>query len=185
MFRSKAYRDVFTAGPEGRPEGCTLALNERAEQHTFSCSRPLACRTLVLEAAGRLSWQCDSEEGFVRWLINLKTARYEVVWPCGERRLKQRPLAKRLDTLNGKTVAQLWDYLFAGDEVFTALEEKLRATVSRREMGQLARVRLDPRRQREGIARLAAAALQRTGSRRRHLIDGLLRQLHARRVAGQ
>jgi hypothetical protein len=51
---------------------------------------------------------------------------YEVVWPCGERRLKQRPLAKRLDTLNGKTVAQLWDYLFAGDEVFKALEEKLR-----------------------------------------------------------
>ena len=51
---------------------------------------------------------------------------YEVVWPCGERRLKMRPLAKRLDTLNGKTVAQLWDFLFAGDEVCTALEEKLR-----------------------------------------------------------
>lgn len=50
---------------------------------------------------------------------------YDVVWPCGERRLKMRPLAKRLDTLNGKTVAQLWDFLFAGDEVFTALEEKL------------------------------------------------------------
>jgi hypothetical protein len=52
--------------------------------------------------------------------------KYEVVWPCGERRLKQRPLAKRLDTLNGKTIAQLWDYLFAGDEVFKALEAKLR-----------------------------------------------------------
>ena len=51
---------------------------------------------------------------------------YEVVWPCGERRLTQRPLAKRLDTLNGKTIAQLWDYLFAGDEVFKAIEEKLR-----------------------------------------------------------
>jgi hypothetical protein len=50
---------------------------------------------------------------------------YEVVWPCGERKLKTRPLAKRLDTLSGKTVAQLWDYLFAGDEVFTALEERL------------------------------------------------------------
>lgn len=51
---------------------------------------------------------------------------YDVVWPCGERKLKTRPLARRLDTLNGKTVAQLWDYLFAGDEVFSALEEKLR-----------------------------------------------------------
>ena len=52
---------------------------------------------------------------------------YEVVWPRGERKLTVRPLAKRLDSLKGKTVAQLWDYLFAGDEVFNVLEEKLRA----------------------------------------------------------
>jgi hypothetical protein len=52
---------------------------------------------------------------------------YEVVWPSGERKQKMRPLAKRLDTLNGKTIAQLWDFLFAGDAVFAALEEALRA----------------------------------------------------------
>jgi hypothetical protein len=52
---------------------------------------------------------------------------YEVVWPRGERRQALRPLARRLDTLEGKTIAQLWDYLFAGDEVFATLEEKLRA----------------------------------------------------------
>jgi hypothetical protein len=52
---------------------------------------------------------------------------YEVVWPSGERKQAVRPLAKRLDTLNGKTIAQLWDFLFAGDDVFTALEENLRA----------------------------------------------------------
>jgi hypothetical protein len=52
---------------------------------------------------------------------------YEVVWPCGERKQAQRPLAKRLDTLNGKTIAQLWDFLFFGDEVFTVLEQELRA----------------------------------------------------------
>ena len=51
---------------------------------------------------------------------------YEVVWPCGERRQKIQPLAKRLDTLNGKTIAQLWDYLFMGDEVFATLEDELR-----------------------------------------------------------
>jgi hypothetical protein len=55
-----------------------------------------------------------------------KDSDYEVVSPCGERRLTVRPLAKRLDTLHGKTIAQLWDYLFAGDEVFKALEDKLR-----------------------------------------------------------
>jgi hypothetical protein len=37
-----------------------------------------------------------------------------------------RPVAQRLKTLNGKTIAQLWDYLFVGDIVFSALEEKLR-----------------------------------------------------------
>ncbi len=36
-----------------------------------------------------------------------------------------RPLARRLDTLEGKTVAQLWDYIFRGDEIFPLLEEGL------------------------------------------------------------
>lgn len=70
-----------------------------------------------------------------------KSGDYPVVWPCGERRLKVHPLARRLDTLNGKRVAQLWDYLFAGDEVFEALEAKIAETypqvewVSWREFG--------------------------------------------------
>ena len=51
---------------------------------------------------------------------------YEVVWPSGERKQALQPLAKRLGTLEGKTIAQLWDFLFSGDAVFTALEEKLR-----------------------------------------------------------
>jgi hypothetical protein len=49
------------------------------------------------------------------------------VWPRGERGRRLRPLAKRLDTLAGKTVAQLWDYLFAGDEVFSSSRRSLRA----------------------------------------------------------
>jgi len=53
-------------------------------------------------------------------------AQYEVVWPSGERKQAMQPLAKRLDTLNGKTIAQLWDYLFMGDEVYSTLEEKIR-----------------------------------------------------------
>ncbi len=52
---------------------------------------------------------------------------YEVVWPRSPRQTKQKTLAPRLDTLEGKTVAQLWDYLFSGDKVFAALEEGLRA----------------------------------------------------------
>ena len=36
------------------------------------------------------------------------------------------PLAPRLDSLEGKTVAQLWDQLFKGDVVFELLEDGLR-----------------------------------------------------------
>jgi len=56
---------------------------------------------------------------------NTGDGHYEVVWPCGERTARTRPLARRLDTLNGKKVAQLWDFLFNGDDVFAELEEQL------------------------------------------------------------
>src|SRR5581483_4384726 len=47
---------------------------------------------------------------------------YEALWPRSPRQIKRKPLAKRLDTLQGKTIAQLWDYVFRGDEVFAFLE---------------------------------------------------------------
>ena len=51
---------------------------------------------------------------------------YEALWPRSPRQTKLKSLAKRLDTLEGKTVAQLWDFVFRGDEVFAALEEGLK-----------------------------------------------------------
>ena len=51
---------------------------------------------------------------------------YEVYWPRTPRQAGIKPLAKRLDTLNGKTIAQVWDFLFRGDEVFALLEEAIR-----------------------------------------------------------
>ena len=51
---------------------------------------------------------------------------YEAYWPRGARQQKTRALAPRLDTLEGKTVAQRWDDLFKGDEVFALLEEGLK-----------------------------------------------------------
>ena len=56
-----------------------------------------------------------------------KTGGYEVLWPRSPRQTWLKPLARRLDTLAGKTIAQVWDYVFRGDEVFTLLEEGLRA----------------------------------------------------------
>jgi hypothetical protein len=52
---------------------------------------------------------------------------YEVYWPRAQRQQKRRALAPRLSSLEGKTVAQLWDFLFRGDELFATLEEALRA----------------------------------------------------------
>ena len=50
---------------------------------------------------------------------------YSVVWPRGED-TGIAPLAGRLDSLEGKTVGFLWDYLFRGDEIFPLLEEGLK-----------------------------------------------------------
>jgi hypothetical protein len=50
---------------------------------------------------------------------------YDVVWPRGKRVASILPFAKRLDTLNGKTVCELWDYLFRGEEIFPLLERAL------------------------------------------------------------
>jgi hypothetical protein len=54
-----------------------------------------------------------------------KAGIYDVVWPRSRRAVGTRPLAPRLKTLEGKKVAQLWDFLFRGDEVFPILEDGL------------------------------------------------------------
>ncbi len=69
---------------------------------------------------------------------------YEVMWPRSPRQMQVRALAKRPATLEGKTVAQVWDYLFRGDEIFEFLEGGLKARfpgvrfVSWREFGSTA-----------------------------------------------
>jgi hypothetical protein len=56
---------------------------------------------------------------------------YEALWPRSPRQAKVKPLAPRLATLDGKTVAQLWDHVFRGDEVFELLEAGLKARFPR------------------------------------------------------
>src|SRR5260370_27967770 len=48
-----------------------------------------------------------------------------VVWPRGAGTVKAADVAPRLSTLEGKTIGQLWDDLFRGDEIFPILEEEL------------------------------------------------------------
>ena len=51
---------------------------------------------------------------------------YDVVWPGSAQGIQRRRQADRLETLDGRRVAFLWDYLFRGDELFPLLEEELR-----------------------------------------------------------
>ncbi len=50
---------------------------------------------------------------------------YEVVWPRGRKTVEVTSLAERLQSLEGKTIALIWDYLFRGDEIFPVLEAEL------------------------------------------------------------
>lgn len=50
---------------------------------------------------------------------------YRVAWPGSPRTQAPLTLAPRLKTLEGKRVAQLWDYIFRGDEIFDILEAEL------------------------------------------------------------
>lgn len=50
---------------------------------------------------------------------------YDVVWPRSPRGIQAQRRADRLDTLDNKRVAFLWDYVFRGDELFPVLGAEL------------------------------------------------------------
>ncbi len=56
-----------------------------------------------------------------------ESVQYAALWPRAPRQAKVKALAPRLDTLEGKTIAWVWDYVFRGNEVFEQLEKSLSA----------------------------------------------------------
>jgi hypothetical protein len=50
---------------------------------------------------------------------------YEVVNPLGRTASRTRSLARRLDTLEGKTIGELWNGMFYGDTMFPMIRELL------------------------------------------------------------
>ena len=59
-------------------------------------------------------------------MVSMETS-FDVVWPRSPRGVQSHRRAPRLDDLDGKRVAFLWDYLFRGDELFPVLERELTA----------------------------------------------------------
>lgn len=55
----------------------------------------------------------------------MKESGYDVVWPRGKKTVESLHLARRLGTLESKTVCALWDWIFRGREIFPAIAEEL------------------------------------------------------------
>ena len=52
---------------------------------------------------------------------------YNVVWPLGPSAYKTRAPEPRIADLNGKTIGELWDYLFRGEDIFPLVRAQLKA----------------------------------------------------------
>jgi hypothetical protein len=71
------------------------------------------------------------------------TETLKVVWPRGRWAKTGAKLAKRLDTLEGKVVAELWDWVFKGDKMYEIWRRELKerypgiSFVSWREFGEI------------------------------------------------
>jgi len=51
---------------------------------------------------------------------------YDVVWPLGKSHWDTRELNTRVGDLNGKVVAEVWDRVFRGEEIFPAIRTALK-----------------------------------------------------------
>ncbi len=55
----------------------------------------------------------------------IKKGSYAVLWPRGKKVTQATRLAKRLDNLKGKTIGELWNWVYRGDQIFPILERNL------------------------------------------------------------
>ena len=111
---------------------------------------------------------------------------YQVVWPLGRSAVQKIEVTSGVEGLDGKKVAFVWDYLFRGPEIFDAIKSEITARYPDGPVHRLRGVRQHPRLGRggEGEPRTAARAHARARRRRCGGRGRRLRQLHARRVAG-
>lgn len=52
--------------------------------------------------------------------------RYQVVYPLGSQATQEKNVAPSLSDWNGKTIGELWNYAFRGDETFPLIEQQIR-----------------------------------------------------------
>ncbi len=52
---------------------------------------------------------------------------FKVLWPLARKAVKAHTAAQPIPDLSGKTVGELWDYIFRGDVMYPMIREHLRA----------------------------------------------------------
>jgi hypothetical protein len=52
---------------------------------------------------------------------------YDVLWPLARRAVQDTAAAARLPDLNGKTICELWDVIFRGEQIYPLLREHIKA----------------------------------------------------------
>ncbi|MBI2859442.1 MAG: hypothetical protein HYX90_10225 [Chloroflexi bacterium] len=55
----------------------------------------------------------------------MASTEFRVVWPGGRSITEAAHLARRVDNLEGKTIAALWDWVFRGNEIFPVIGAEL------------------------------------------------------------
>jgi hypothetical protein len=53
---------------------------------------------------------------------------YEVLWPLGKSHWDTRALNQRVTDLRGKTIAELWDHVFRGEQMFPIIRATMQKT---------------------------------------------------------
>ena len=48
---------------------------------------------------------------------------FQVVYPIGAQMIQEKKIAPPIPDLNGKTICQIWNYAFRGDDTFLMLEK--------------------------------------------------------------
>jgi len=52
--------------------------------------------------------------------------RYDVLWPLSRKAVERKDAANRVPDLNGKVVAELWDVIFRGEEIYPLVREYIK-----------------------------------------------------------
>src|SRR4051812_38422942 len=58
-------------------------------------------------------------------MASANTPNLEVLWPLAKKAIQPQKAAARLPDLSGKTIAEVWDYIFRGEAIYPIIRKSL------------------------------------------------------------